>query len=203
MAKASGGTRQNSGMSYKTNGEPGTYKVYRIGGNQTDSGLIFVSPSFEYSDSYGSTIHHQGKETLEYNVEVKNPLIITLNRDVVKENLYFTESAYRKLVGGNPSSNQLSNDRAIAKALQQSNYDAIMYKGKDGRILEIAIRPNMLGKGKKTKESTYFSRTFGQTKQEFIDEWTQMYISWGNTPQNARRFAIEEAENKEKEWKNR
>ena len=107
------------------------YTVYRIGGNASDSGLIFTSPSFEYTDSYGSTEHH---------------------------------------------------------------------KGKDGRVLGIAIKPSMLGQGKKTRQSDVFSRRWGQTKQEFIKEWIDRYISWGNSPKDARKFAYEQAAQEEKNW---
>lgn len=201
MAKASGGTRVRAISN--PNGQAGRYTVYRIGGNRTDSGMIFTSPSFEYSDHYGAREFYKGQETLEYKVDIQNPFVVELERDVFRENTYFTDEAYRKLVKGRPSSNQLSNDRAIASALKASGYDALMYRGKDGRILEIAILPEMLGAGKKTRNSTVWSRVWGQTREEFIKDMTAEYISWGNNPNDAKKFAVEEADRQEKQWKNR
>ena len=202
MAKNSGGTR-SGGSAGNPNGRPGTYTLYRIGGNRTDSGLIFTSPQFEYSDHYGVREFYRGQETLTYQVQVKNPLVIELDRDVQNDNTYFTDAAFKRLIGGKPSAKQLENDRKIAQALQAAGYDALMYKGSDGLVREVAVLPSMLGEGRKTRESDVFSRRWGQTRAEYIKEWTERYISWGNPPAQARKFALESARNEEREWKGR
>lgn len=183
------------------NGLPGTYTLYRIGGTNTDSGLLFTSPSFEYSDHYGQMGSHEGEVTLEYKVDIKKPFVIELERDVFKDNTYFTDEAYRKLVGGRPSKVQLENDRKIAIALKASDYDAIMYKGSDGRVLEVAVKPGMLADGKKTREPTVYSRVWGVTKEEYIEDTKKLYVTWGNTEERALQLAKETAEEEEQKWK--
>ena len=201
MAKASGVTRTLQ-RDRNPNGAPGIYDLYRVGGTKTDSGLSFMSTTFEYADQYTSHLTHAGESTLRYSVQINNPLVVELkNRDVLKENTYFTDAAYKKLVGNKPSKTQLNNDRELAKALVSSKYDAIMYKGADGKVLEVAVSPNKLGKGVKSRESDYFSYTFGQTRKQYIDDMTDVYRSYGNTLENSRKYAIQDANKQQREFK--
>jgi hypothetical protein len=202
MAKGSGTTRGNRAATRdrNPNGRAGTYDLYRVGGGKTDSGLAFLGTTFEYADQYTKHYSHEGQSTLKYTVNIENPLVIQLNRDVNKENTYFTDAAYKKLVGGRPSSVQIDNDRALANALSASKYDAILYKGADGKVLEVAISPSKMGKGIKTRESDYFSRTYGQTRRQFIEDFTKMYESWGNSHELARKYALEDARKNQREF---
>ncbi len=108
-------------------GEEGDYVVYR-NGSIGSSGMIFFSPKKEGADSYASL--HDSGNTGEYEVHLKNPLVINGTTDVE-----CIKQAYEKLHPGKTlkgpltSSKWISCDKANASALNSGvgGYDSIVY----------------------------------------------------------------------------
>ena len=117
-------------------GQPGTYVVYRNGaiGNK---GMLFFSPKKETADSYA--FDHGDGNTTEYEVQVKNPLVIRGISDAS-----CVSTAYRTLNPDKPMSGPMTAakwkkaDKAnAAKIGEGKEYDAILYevKGKPAELL--------------------------------------------------------------------
>lgn len=117
-------------------GQAGTYVVYRNGaiGNK---GMLFFSPKKETADSYA--FDHGDGNTTEYEVQVKNPLVIRGVSDAS-----CVSRAYRTLNPDKPMSGSMTEakwkraDKAnAAKIGEGKEYDAILYEvnGKPHELL--------------------------------------------------------------------
>ena len=108
-------------------GQEGDYVVYRNGAISS-SGMIFFSPKKEGADTYASG--HDNGNTSEYEVNLKNPLVIKGETDVE-----CIRKAYEALHPGKKASDMMtaskwiSYDKANATALNkgESGHDSIVY----------------------------------------------------------------------------
>lgn len=108
-------------------GSEGDYVVYR-NGSIGSSGMIFFAPKKEQADTY-SSLHDSGN-TGQYEVHLKNPLVINGTTEVE-----CIKKAYERLHPGKTikgpltSSKWISSDKANASALNSGvgGYDSIVY----------------------------------------------------------------------------
>ena len=107
-------------------GKPGTYVVYR-NGEMGNKGMLFLSPKKETADSYASL--HGGGNTHEYEIDIKNPLVVRGESD--GECLL---KAYNALHPDKPKKGPLDEkkwqalDKANSSAIGgKKEYDAIIY----------------------------------------------------------------------------
>lgn len=117
-------------------GRPGTYELYRSGGMDAPNGMIFLSASPAETSKY---VHEEdGRTTFEqYQVNIKNPLVVSEDTD--RNNVI---AAWKALhpgedpkikTSGLPAKKWQQMDKQNAKALENSEYDAIIYKKANGR----------------------------------------------------------------------
>lgn len=125
-------------LNSKNFGESGEYVVYR-NGSVGSSGMIFLSPKKETADSY--FFSHNSENTKEYEIQLKNPLVIEGQTDVA-----CITKAYNALHPEKPhkgeltSSKWISYDKANASALNKNvnGYDSIVYII-DGKPAEVQV----------------------------------------------------------------
>lgn len=116
-------------------GKPGTYELYRAGELNAPNGMIFLSASLGESMEYGSAGNHSTVE--RYQIDVKNPLVVSEDSD--RNNLIAAWKALhpgedpKVKTSGMPAKKWQQMDKQNAKALEKSDYDAIIYKKPNGR----------------------------------------------------------------------
>lgn len=146
-------------------GKPGTYVVYRNGAIGT-SGMLFFAPKKETADTYAS--NHGDGNTSEYEVTVKNPLVV---RGAGDGNCLY--QAYNTLHPGAPMKGELTSSKWMkadkanaAKIGPGKEYDAIIYIV-NGKPKEFQIPAKSASTLKRTGEytTTKWSRT-GWTMEE-------------------------------------
>lgn len=114
-------------------GRPGTYELYRTGDLTAPNGMIFLS-----ADALESTGYQHDRVSLEqYQLNIKNPLVVSEDTD--RNNVI---AAWKALHPGEDPKIKTSGlsakkwqqmDQQNAKALEKSDYDAIIYKKADGK----------------------------------------------------------------------
>lgn len=128
-------------------GKPGTYELYRAGELDAPNGMIFLSASLGESNDYAqyrTITNPDGSKRLDplssierYKLDIKNPLVVSEDTD--RNNLVAAWKALHpgqdpKLkTSGMPARKWQQMDRQNAKALENSDYDAIIYKKPNGR----------------------------------------------------------------------
>lgn len=114
-------------------GRPGTYELYRTGDLTAPNGMIFLSASALESTGY----QHDRVSLEQYQIDIKNPLVVSEDTD--RNNVI---AAWKALhpgedpkikTSGLPARKWQQMDKQNAKALEKSDYDAIIYKKADGK----------------------------------------------------------------------
>lgn len=155
-------------------GVPGRYQLYRAGNMDAPNGMVFLSASPEETATYAfsgvETKSPSGGKTWrmhdtfeQYEVDLKNPLVVSEGTD--RDNVI---AAWKALhpgqdpnvrTSGLPARKWQQMDKQNAKALQESPYDAIIYKKADGRH-EVQIPKSQSNSLKKTNSYKYEGQLF-------------------------------------------
>lgn len=162
------------GQSSSSNQYAGTYELYRAGNLEAPNDMIFLSVSPEETARYafrgtktklpGGGYRSKSFESIEqYQLKIKNPLVVSEDSDrnnIIKawQILHPGEDAKIK-TSGLPAKQWQRMDKQNAKALENSPYDAIIYKKADGRD-EIQIPKSAVSKLKQTNSYKYGGQMF-------------------------------------------
>lgn len=133
-------------------GKPGVYVVYR-NGDIGKSGMLFFAPLKEAADTYAN-MHGDGN-TGEYEVQIKNPLVINGVSDAqCVSQAYKTLNPDKPMKGPMTQAKWVKADKAnAAKIGEGKEYDAILYVI-DGKPAELQIPAKSAPKFQKTGEYT-------------------------------------------------
>lgn len=147
----------------------GTYELYRAGNLEAPNGMIFLTTRPEEAANYalvgtrtklesGGYRSEPHKTIEQYKLNIKNPLVVdegTDRNNIIKawQILHPGEDAKIK-TSGLPAKQWQRMDKQNAKALENSQYDAIIYKKPDGRQ-EIQIPKSAASKLKQTNSYEY------------------------------------------------
>lgn len=181
-------------------GKPGTYIVYRNGAIGKN-GMLFFAPKKEAADSYASS--HGNGNTTEYEVQVKNPLVIRGVSDAqCVSQAYNILNPDKPMKGPMTSAKWIKADKAnAAKIGEGKEYDAILYEV-DGKPQELQIPAKSAASLKQTAEytTTAWSR-LGWTMEEakakgLYDKDPQDYqkVSVNKSAQEDDSFTIQKAD---------
>lgn len=162
------------GSSSNSNEYAGTYELYRAGNLEAPNGMIFLTTRPEEAAVYalvgdktkleGGGYRSERRKTIEqYKLTIKNPLVVdegTDRNNIIKawQILHPGEDAKIK-TSGLPAKQWQRMDKQNAKALENSQYDAIIYKKSDGRQ-EIQIPKSAVNKLKQTNSYKYDGQTY-------------------------------------------
>lgn len=176
MSKGSGNTKAsspNSEISYSSRpfGTAGEYTVYRVGRiDETDSGGVFFGSYLEDIAKYSSVSYHKNEPIMEYRLNVQNPLVVDGDEEATTaENAYKALTAKRYSLDKNGNTWQVL-DTLIDNSLNNSKYDAILYKV-NGKPLEIFSTPQKmrLSRGKQVQHD-FWSKAGYVNKQDAIND---------------------------------
>lgn len=169
-------------------GQPGTYELYRVGNLDAPNGMIFLSASPEEvtryafarekipaADGNGYTIR-DAESFEQYQLDIKNPLVVNESSD--RDNVIAAWTALhpgedpKVRTSGLPARQWQRMDRQNAQALENSEYDAIIYLKPNGTH-EVQIPRSSVGSLRRTNSYAYSGqRSFqGQYKTVGADEY--------------------------------
>ena len=162
------------GRTSNSNEYAGTYELYRAGNLEAPNGMIFLTTSPEEAAQYafsgtktkvesGGYISEMHKSIEQYSLNIKNPLVVdegTDRNNIIKawQILHPGEDAKIK-TSGLPAKQWQRMDKQNAKALENSPYDAIIYKKPDGKQ-EIQIPKSAVNSLKQTNSFKYDGQTY-------------------------------------------
>lgn len=155
-------------------GEAGDYIIYR-NGTVGDKGMVFFSPKKEGADLYSD--NHNGRNTEEYEVTLKKPLVVRAETDVA-----CVKAAYNELHPDKPFKGELtsgkwiSTDKANASALNNGvgGYDSIVYII-NGKPSEVQISGKM-AKGNVIKTGEYTTTDWSRSGYTYEEAVMRGYI---------------------------